>query len=333
MIWAEKTQQFIRDWFSDQQNFTLHTSGSTGKPKAIAVSRHQMEASALATINHLHIPKGATTLLCMNPDMVGGRMMLVRAIIGQWSLKVVPASSSPMVEGKIDFTAMVPLQVESLVDTEEGKEFLNRIHTLIIGGGAINDQLLQKVRNLKTNIYQTFGMTETLSHIALKRLNGENPSEYYQLIGDNEIRLNDWGCLEIKGTVTNGKWISTNDLVEIKEQRFQWLGRADLVVNSGGIKILIEPLEKKLSDYFQTEIILWKENHDRLGEQLVAMLKDENIYEHISANKDTLKLKFDKYHFPKKWLLLKNSLALTPSGKIDRSRTLELNNQSFDAGN
>lgn len=319
--WARNTQLFVKDWINDRQSFLLQTSGSTGKPKSISIQRSQMLASANATIQYLNIQPGSSALLCMNPDMIGGRMMLVRAIVGNWNLHILPPSSNPVIDVDIDFTAMVPLQVESLLETKAGIDFLNRIDQLIIGGAAINERLQETLQGLRTKAYQTFGMTETVSHIALKKLNGPDKSDEYQVIGNNEVTLNNSGKLCIRGTVTNDEWVETNDLVDITETGFKWLGRADLVVNSGGVKIQIEELEEDIFKLLKIKVWVWKENDERLGEKLIGMTDDPELISQIEADHNYLKSNFKKYHFPKEWILVKE-WQLTSSGKPDRSNTL-----------
>ena len=322
--WAEKAQLFVKEWLDGSESFLLHTSGSTGKPKSLAVSRSQMTASANATLQYLNISQGSSALLCMNPDMIGGRMMLVRAMIGKWKLHVLPPSSEPICSEPIDFAAMVPMQVEGLLKSSEGKEFIGRIKSLIIGGAQISESLKAQLSEINGAVYQTFGMTETVSHIALRRINGEAPSDTYHVIGDNEIKADDQGLLSIKGTVTNKEWIHTNDLVQLTENGFKWLGRADLVVNSGGVKIQIEALEKELSDFFDAEIWVWKIPHESLGEQLIALSDNNDLIYRVNNEYDLLKREFKPYHFPKKWILVQN-WQLTPSGKPDRRATAAQN--------
>lgn len=316
-------QLFVRNWLNNQEFFTLHTSGSTGKPKTIRLQRAQMQASAEATIQALNLKPATQALLCMSPEMVGGKMMLVRAMVGDWVLHIVPPSSTPIVEAKIDFAAMVPLQVESLLKTEKGFKFLNRIDQLIIGGAPISEALNKSLLNLSTRVYQTFGMTETVSHIALKRLNGKQKSDQYELIGDNEVKLNDRACLSIKGTVTNHEWVHTNDLVELSNKGFRWLGRADWVINSGGIKIQIEALEQQLREQLKTEVVVWKSHHQELGEQVVAIVRNKEKITLAMEKEQQIKEKLPPYHFPKKWLYIPD-WKLTASGKIDRKATFEL---------
>lgn len=322
--WATNTQFFVNEWLNHRHSFQLQTSGSSGKPKTIEISRDQMIASASATIQYLNIPTGAKALLCMNPDMIGGRMMLVRALLGQWKLYVVQPSSEPIIHTTLDFSAMVPLQVESLLLNQEGKEFLNGIKKLIIGGAGISESLVKKLQNLKCQAYQTFGMTETVSHIALKKLNGKYKSADYQLIGDNEIKIEEENRLAVRGSVTNNLWIQTNDIVELTKLGFRWLGRADLVVNSGGIKIQIEELEEQLTEHFKTQIWIWKTSNTKLGEELVGLTEDQKLIKHVNEKFTSIKSAFPKYHLPKKWILVEK-WAFTPSGKPDRQTTWQQN--------
>lgn len=323
--WAANTQLFVKEWINGRDSFQLQTSGSSGKPKTIDITKDQMVASASATIQYLNIPNGAKALLCMNPDMIGGRMMLVRALIGQWKLYLLQPSSEPMINTAIEFSAMVPLQVENLMSHAEGQRFLNGIKKLIIGGAGLSEALVKKIQSLECQVFQTFGMTETVSHIALKKLNGKGQSTDYQLIGDNEIKIDDSNKLAVRGSVTKNHWVYTNDIVELTNKGFKWLGRADLVVNSGGVKIQIQGLEERLTEYFNTQVWIWKTPDAKLGEQLVGLTEDQNLIKYVYDKHQSLKLEFPKYHLPKKWVLVKK-WVLTPSGKPDRRATL-LQNQ------
>jgi len=168
-------------------------------------------------------------------------------------------------------------------------------------------------------------MTETVSHIGLKPLNGPNQSEWFSIVGNTAVRTNSEGCLQIKGAVTQNNWITTNDIVELQADKFKWLGRADLVVNSGGIKILIEDAEELIKAQLPNElsgtIALWKEEHQDLGESLIGMTNDQKTFEYIQKHSDALKRALPKYHLPKTWRLI-SSFQFTPSGKIDRASSL-----------
>lgn len=326
--WAGKSQAFIKDWLSDKSLFELHTSGSTGQPKPILLRREQLRSSALATIRALSLTPNTHGLVAMDTAFIGGKMMLVRGIIGEWHLHLLPPSAYPLPEStSIAFTALVPMQVESLLKTKEGLSFLNNLSQLIIGGADILPVLQAQIKRLKCQVWHTFGMTETVSHIALKPLNGEKASSTFKVIGDNEIALNDEGCLRIRGTVTEGQWIDTHDMAQIVEDGFIWLGRNDLTINSGGVKINIETAEndirQKLLQGQPIHIALWKLPHPHLGEELVGLATDSDICRAWTNQYSQLKKSFQKYHFPKRWFYV-NQLHLTSSGKLDRRSTLTL---------
>ncbi|OEK01483.1 hypothetical protein BFP97_08095 [Roseivirga sp. 4D4] len=326
--WALSAQIFIRQWLNNQKTFSITTSGSTGSPKKINITREQMIASALATIKTLDLSEGTQALVCINTSFIGGQMMLVRGIIGNWQLELIEPSmevNSFSPDEAYDFAALVPLQVSALVKTEHGKNYLNRIKKIIIGGAPVSKDLTDKLQQLDCECFHTYGMTETVSHVGLKALNGPNRSEWFSIVGDTKVRTNEQGCLEIKGAVTQNRWITTNDLVELKGGKFKWLGRADLVVNSGGVKILIESAEELIKGQLPQElsgtIALWKEEHQDLGESLIGMTNDKQTLEYIHKHNDAIKQALPKYHLPKTWRLIP-SFQFTPSGKIDRASSL-----------
>lgn len=325
--WALSAQKFINRWLSGQNTFSITTSGSTGKPKEIEITRAQMTASARATIKTLNLSEGTKALVCINTSFIGGQMMLVRAIIGNWQIELVEPSmelGQSVSNDYFDFAALVPLQVNVLLKTDRGVKLLNSITKIIIGGAPVSKTLTEKLNPLNARCFHTYGMTETVSHIGLKPLNGPNKSEWFDLIEGNQIRLNHEGCLEIMGAVTNDQWISTNDLVEIKGNRFKWLGRADLVVNSGGVKILIEDAEEIINHLIPSQlsgtIILWKKPHEVLGEALIGISSSQKTLDYIRENSIALKDQLPKYHLPKTWSLAP-AFRFTESGKIDRKAT------------
>lgn len=326
--WALSAQSFIKQWLSRQKSFTITTSGSTGKPKSIALTREQMIASASATIKTLNLSEGTKALVCINTSFIGGQMMLVRGIVGNWHLELIEPSMDINAFSKgqhYDFAALVPLQIGALMKSDEGKKSLNRIEKIIIGGAPVSKHLVEKLQQLNSECFHTYGMTETVSHIGLKPLNGPHRSEWFSLVGDTRVRINTEGCLEINGAVTLNKWITTNDLVEIKKHKFRWLGRADLMVNSGGIKILIEGTEELIKEQLPQDlagtIALWKEDNEDFGETLIGITNSRITLEYIHEHHESLKGSLPKYHFPKNWRLI-SSFQFTPSGKIDRASSL-----------
>jgi O-succinylbenzoic acid--CoA ligase len=311
---------FILDWQSGKPSFELFTSGSTGKPKAIAISRHQMIASARRTIKALKLENGISALMCMNPSFIGGKMMLVRAMEFDWDLTVLAPSNNPAQylskDSQFSFMALVPMQLENMIDNECGNQILNQTENIIVGGAPISSSLREKLNSITAKVYSTYGMTETISHIALMPMNGPNASDEFEVLDGIEVETDARNCLRIKGDVTNNAWIQTNDVVELKDRHLKWLGRADFVINSGGIKIHLDQLEEQISDILKTEAVLLKIKDASLGESYALVLKEEIIEstENIQSN---LKSSLPKYHSPKVILKVEHFLR-TESGKIDR---------------
>lgn len=311
---------FILDWQSGKPSFQLFTSGSTGKPKAITIHRNQMIASAKRTINALNLENGISALMCMNASFIGGKMMLVRAMEFDWDLTVLVPSNNPAQylskDSQFNFMALVPMQLENIIAHDSGTQILNQTESIIVGGAPVSNGLRKKLNSITAKVYNTYGMTETISHIALMPLNGPNASEQFKILEGIEVETDVRNCLKIKGDVTNNAWIQTNDVVELNGQYFQWLGRADFVINSGGIKIHLDQLEKQISDILKTEAILVKIKDTLLGESYALVINEER-HEPTESIQANLKSALPKYHSPKVILKVEHFLR-TESGKIDR---------------
>lgn len=326
--WAVSSYKFLRAWQKGKVEFTQKTSGSTGKAKKIYIEKRHMIASAQNTINALQIPPNAKALLCIDTKYIGGKMMLVRAILGQWHVHLIKPKSKLKEEllwEHYDFAAMVPLQVSNTLELQNGIDILNRINCVIVGGAAVSGNLTKSLKKVKGHFYSTFGMTETVSHIALKPLNGKDKSEEFKVIGDNVVSINTSGCLMIKGAVTDGEWIETNDLVEVTSRGFKWVGRFDMIVNTGGVKVPIENTEDSIAKLVNSEghhFILWKKLDPHLGEKLIGICESKVLIKHLLNNRQMLIDNLPKYHFPKEWYLV-DEIKMTDSGKVDRRKTSE----------
>ena len=204
-----------------------------------------MKNSAQLTGKTFELKEGDSTLLCMPMKYVAGKMMVVRALALGLDLKVVEPSSSPLkgLNKPIDFAAMVPLQLEKSLNQ------LDKVKTLIVGGGQVNPALVDKLRDISTQVYETYSMTETLTHVAIKPLNGPNKQDVFQALDGVQFEIDERDCLVIHAPMLNPNPVLTNDLVAlIDETSFHWLGRYDNVINSGGIKIIPEKVEAKLTE-------------------------------------------------------------------------------------
>lgn len=278
--------EFLSQWNDGNERLLVYTSGSTGKPKPLWVEKHRMEASARMTCRFLGLKPGDTALLCLPLDYIAGKMMVVRALTCGLRLVSVepdghPLSSSSFLfspSSKIDFTAMVPLQVYNTIQVAEEREWLQQINNLIIGGGAINDDLARELRSFPNAVWSTYGMTETLSHIALRRLSGSEASEWYTPFDGVSLSLNDEGCLVVSAPQVCADVLTTNDLAVLRSDgSFRILGRRDNVVCSGGMKIQIEEVERLLHKHTQTPLLISKRSDSRLGEALVLLTPTSDI--------------------------------------------------------
>ena len=275
-------KDFLSSWHNGEERLTVHTSGSTGAPKALLVEKRRMAASARITCDFLGLEPGDRALLCLPLDYIAGKMMVVRALTRGLLLLAVKPSGHPLREigtegGGIwcDLAAMVPMQVHHSLQTAEEKAKLWGIRHLIIGGGAIDDELEKQLKDHPHAVWSTYGMTETLSHIALRRLNGPEASSWYTPFEGVAIRQNEDGCLVIDAPEVAESTLVTHDIVEIAAdgRRFKVLGRKDNVICSGGIKIQIEEVERLLRPHLTTPFLVSKRPDKVLGEA-VALLTE-----------------------------------------------------------
>lgn len=320
----EKVARFITDWQNGKQTFELTTSGSTGLPKNITIHRDQMIASAKKTAEVLGLKQGMTALVCLDAGYIAGMMMVVRSLTVGMKIIVVEPSAAPLSRKtqKIDFAAMVPYQV---INSEP--ETLALVNTIIIGGASIETVLLQKIKTLPCSCYATYGMTETVSHIALQKLNGDNAQENFHTLDGISISTDERSCLIIDVDYL-GEKVITNDLVElINAREFKWLGRADNVINSGGIKVIPELTEAEIAKWFVSKgytnnFIVAGLPHDKLGTQVVLVIEGRLPENEEQKMMEALGSSLKKYQLPRQ-ILYKDQFAYTASGKINRLQTMK----------
>ncbi|MDQ0592822.1 O-succinylbenzoic acid--CoA ligase [Chryseobacterium ginsenosidimutans] len=317
----KKIKEFLEEWFSDSDTVKVQTSGSTGVPKIFDIEKKKMINSAKMTCDYLGLKEGHTALICLPVDYISGKMMVVRAVTRKLKLIIVDPSTKPVdaLNDEIDFCAMTPLQVENSLDK------LYLIKNLIIGGAAVSENLKAKLNNLKhtiqnsARIFETYGMSETLSHIGLKQILPET-EVYFTVFENVSISKDERGCLKIFAPNLNSEILQTNDLVEIKnENQFSFLGRIDNVINSGGAKIFPEQLEALVKKEMPNEIVFLGVENESLGQKLILIIegeRSENLINKISE------IPFQKsFHKPKEIIFI-DKIPRTPNGKINR---IELN--------
>ena len=342
-------EDFLSEWNNDSDRVLVHTSGSTGKPKPMMVEKKRMLNSARITCDFLGLKPGDSALLCMSLDYIAGKMVVVRSIERHLHLISVSPSGHPLkdVNKEITFAAMVPMQVYNTLQVPEERERLSRIRHLIIGGGAIDAALEQELQSLPGDIaiWSTYGMTETLSHIALRRINGDEPSEWYQPFDSVHISQTEEGCLVIDAPQVCAETLVTNDIVEIEpyiynkveknevgekheaveKLRFRIKGRKDNVICSGGIKIQIEEVETLLKPHLEKPFMLAKKKDGKFGEIAVLLSEDEDIKKVEATVRRLLSDESEKssdhkkykYWIPKEFRYVEH-LPLTETGKPKR---------------
>ena len=325
---AMTLEAFLDEWHDGSPTLLVHTSGSTGKPKPLWVEKRRMEASARITCGFLGLQQGDTALLCMPLDYIAGKMMVVRALTCGLRLVSVEPSAHPMKgldDSPIDFAAMVPLQVVRTLEVPEERERLLRVRHLIIGGGAIDEELEQALQDFPHAVWSTYGMTETLSHIALRRINGAQRDDHYTPFEGVGISLNDEGCLVIDAPAVCPTPLTTNDRASLAAdgRRFRILGRRDNVICSGGIKLQTEEIERKLRTRLHVPFMVTKRRDAALGEAVVLLVEDRDTEQYQAVCRDTLY----KYERPK-LILSVERIPLTETGKPARKEAEEMANRS-----
>ncbi|APA00276.1 AMP-binding protein [Flavobacterium commune] len=301
---------FLLDWFDDNPYIDLQTSGTTGTPKIIRKNKQALVNSALATGDFFKLKPGDTALCCLPVQFIAGKMMLVRSFILGLEIDFVAPNTNPLenVNKKYDFVAMVPLQVQNSLNE------LHKVKKLIIGGAKMANSLENKLLNVSTKVYETYGMTETITHIAAKKI-GERA---FSILPNVSISQNENDCLVIDAPQLSEERLFTNDLVQIiNDNQFVLLGRIDNVVNSGGVKLIPEKIEEKLADAIAARFFVGGIPDADLGEKLVLVIEGEK-----QVLDDFIFTVLDKYEKPKAVFFVPE-FEITESGKIKRKAILK----------
>lgn len=340
-IYYSKVLKFKEAWDSGQQTFTIHTSGSTGIPKPITFTRLQLIESAYLTAKTFHLEEGDTAFCCLSVDYIAGMMMLVRAFEIGMDLMIVEPTSSPFTgiekhlyllnsnRGK-NFFAFVPLQIQTIL--EESDKFLDTLNSakgIIIGGAGISASVHEQIQKIHAPVYATYGMTETLTHIAIKRINGPNPEDFFTILEGIEIAQDERECLKIKSKSTDNEWILTNDIVElIGENKFKLIGRLDNIINSGGVKIQLEKIERVGEEIlanlqFYGRFFAYGVPDSKLGQKLVLVVESKKPLSNGNELGLSFSEKLSKFEIPKEIFFVEKMIE-TPTGKIDKIKTVNV---------
>lgn len=308
---------FLEEWFNNEPYVAGHTSGSTGIPKEIRLDKEDMRASARLTNAFFRIDSGSVLLLCLPVSYIAGKMMVVRALEAGADLLVEPPSSRPFagLDRQVDLAAVVPLQMETSLDSPEDAERLHWVRQIIIGGAPVSPVLEKRLTGTGAACFATYGMTETVSHVALRRIGHVD----YAAVGEVYFTVDERDCLVIHAPHLKTRVFVTNDMVSLLDAtHFQWLGRYDHVINSGGVKFFPEKIEEKLSGKIPCRFFISSLPDQRLGERIVLVLEGERwSASRMEWLRDCLHKTLLPYEVPKEiWLLPR--FRETDSGKVIR---------------
>ena len=309
-----EVNNFIDSW-ETLAGIEIQTSGSTGKPKTISIKKEYLIESAKMTGAYLGLKQSMSAFLCLSPKTIAGKMMIIRSIVLDLELTVGEISSMPFAnnDASFDFAAMVPMQVESCI--KQGIN-LSEIGKLIIGGAPISQNLWETITEKGLSAYQTFGMTETISHVAMRKISGGSDASY-KALPNVSFTEND-SKLVISAPHLGVEQLETSDFIELlSPTEFKWKGRADFVINSGGIKIHPEEIEQTLSSIITNPFFSFGLEDERLGQKLALCIEGD-----ISISKETLTKMLNKHFIPKEVYFFEK-LHYTESNKINRLATIK----------
>ncbi|WP_299520880.1 AMP-binding protein [Winogradskyella sp.] len=316
------TGNFLIDWLNDKDYLYVNTSGSTGKPKLIKLKKQAMVNSAIATGDFFGLEPGNTALDCLPSHYIAGKMMLVRAMILGLEIDHVEPSAHPIFdyEKHYDFCAMIPLQLKHTIN------YTHNIKTIIVGGSKITQPLLERVKNNSSSrFYETYGMTETVTHVAVRRLSSQisDGDEFFNALPNVTFSQDDRQCLVVHAPKLVDEPLITSDIVDLNsDTSFELLGRIDNVINSGGIKLFPEQIEDKLQPVIDERFIVAGEEDDALGERLVLIVENPRDTAESIANRIRFIKGLTKYEVPKH-IYITDKFVETVNGKIQRNETIK----------
>lgn len=318
--WEKEWLDFLAEWYAPGDSIVVNTSGSTGKPKAIRLSKDFVAASARRTLLYFGLKKNDRVLHCLPSRYIAGKLMVVRALLGKLDLHVADPSTgfSFLKDETFQFAAMVPNQATRILDSENGPIRLQHIEKLLIGGGSVPRLLQERLHPLSTQSYSSYSMTETATHIAICKINGEGADGLYHCMEGIRVSLSAEGCLRVSVPGLDKEFLQTTDLAELTDEKtFRILGRADHVIISGGMKFSPERLEQKLEKAIIRPFMISSMPDDKLGEQIILLIEGNEDQEAVPALKEICRQHLDKYEQPRQIRFI-TRLPRTPNEKLKR---------------
>ncbi len=310
--------QLLEFWKSNKNEILVNTSGSTGKPKTIKISRQQLINSSKATLKHFKLKENTTFLSCLPVKYIGGKMMIIRGIIGKVNFILCKPSVSPIkkLHKEIDFMATTPLQLDSLL---KNITIFSKIRLAIVGGGKVSERLIEQLQDIPYDCFETYGMTETVSHIAVRNLKKNNENNPFKCLENNSVTTNSNDQLVINSKYLKISSLTTNDIAKVTGNKYFTInGRVDNIINSGGFKVSSENIEELLYENFQNKsFFIDKIKCDKLGEKIILIADEKIKLEELVISIRKIK---DKKKRPKE-IYFTNHFFYNENQKIDRPKT------------
>jgi O-succinylbenzoic acid--CoA ligase len=327
--WEQDVWKFLINWYhNNSDTIEVFSSGSTGPPKAIQHSKKAMQAHAQITCETLQLPRGITAWLCLPASKIGGMMMLVRSMVNRMDLLCTKPSANPFEDlddnHAVAFAALTPMQMKATETDYTRYRKMNRIKTILLGGEAVSAGLIKHLYAAENNIYATFGMTETISHIALKKLNGLHPDAHYKTLNGITVATDERNCLVVHAPAIGISNMATNDLATIvSATEFDWLGRIDHIINTGGIKVIPEAVEQKLLPFMNVPFFIAGMPDETTGSKVTLVLEATGLTQQDHAKLQECFKVLGKYETPRA-VLVAPAFVKTENGKIKRAETLRM---------
>lgn len=315
------------EWRGSADAIVCRTSGSTGTPSIIRLPKKQMRKSAHRTAQYFGLDGNSHLHSCIAADFIGGKMMLVRAMVLGCGFSFETPSNCPLDDysgGAIDLISIVPSQMihildmyESVVIADNSVRELPELKNILIGGSPIPPGLRKRICESGLNVFESYGMTETSSHIAIRRVG--NDEEYFHTLEGIKVSLSENGALIIH--IEGWQTFHTNDIAEILDEKtFRILGRADNVIISGGKKIHPEEVEKKLQEAFDFPFMITSKKDEKWGEKVVMIVPAENLKRTSESRIIEKCRQICLHHEVPKEIIAIDELPTTENGKIKRIR-------------
>jgi O-succinylbenzoic acid--CoA ligase len=312
---------FLIDWLNKDDYLYVNTSGSAGQPKSIKLLKRAMVNSAIATGDFFELKPGDTALHCLPSYFIAGKMMFVRALVLGLEIDFVEPSAHPIFDydKTYDFCAMIPLQLKHTIN------YTQNIKTIIIGGSKVTKPLLERIKSKTSNFYETYGMTETVTHVAVRQLQSKVAvgEGCFNALEHVNFEQDDRKCLIIYAPKLVKDAVVTNDIVDLKSgTSFNLLGRFDNVINSGGVKLFPEQIEEKLQPVIDERFIIASEEDATLGEKLILIIENPRDSNESIAKRIKYLKGLTKFEVPKEIYTI-DKFKETVNGKIQRKETIK----------